>query len=115
MIPGSSLKGVVRSTFEAITNSTLAVVSPKTKSQIPKERLPCQDSKKLCPASLVFGALDWRGLVQFRDAQCQQSRASVGFYASLHRTSGLTYIVPIFATVKRSDASFTIPPLTSDR
>lgn len=67
LIPGSSLKGVVRSTYEAITNSKLAVV--KNRKDVPETRLPCQDKEKLCPASLVFGALDWRGLVQFRDAR----------------------------------------------
>ena len=85
VIPGSSLKGVVRSAYEAITNSTLAVISHKTESQIPRERLPCKNKDNLCPASLVFGATDWKGLVQFRDAQCQQSRPSIGFMPSLHR------------------------------
>lgn len=82
-IPGSSLKGVVRSAYEAITNSTLAVV--KDRKAIPKERLPCQNKEELCPASLVFGALDWQGLVQFRDAQGQPSRRSIGFMPSLYR------------------------------
>lgn len=31
LIPGSSLKGAVRSVYEAITNSTLGVVTPKYK------------------------------------------------------------------------------------
>lgn len=58
-IPGSSLKGVVRSIYEAITNSTLAVVTRKYENKMPRNRLPCRSKDKLCPASRVFGALDW--------------------------------------------------------
>lgn len=84
-IPGSSLKGVVRSIYEAITNSTLAVVTPKYKDRLPKERLPCRKRDKLCPASQIFGALDWQGLVTFRDAICVQSGFAPGFMPSLYR------------------------------
>ncbi|HBB30403.1 MAG TPA: CRISPR-associated protein [Cyanobacteria bacterium UBA8803] len=85
IIPGSSLKGVVRSVYEAITNSTLAVVSSKEKDRIPPERLPCKDKKRLCPASRVFGALDWQGLIYFTDARCQSAGFRPGFMPSLYR------------------------------
>jgi hypothetical protein len=82
-IPGSSLKGVVRSVFEAITNSTLAVASHK--KEMPPERLPCRDKKELCPASLVFGAMNWQGLVHFTDATCESAKSATGFMPSLYR------------------------------
>ncbi|NES19145.1 MAG: CRISPR-associated protein, partial [Symploca sp. SIO3E6] len=85
IIPGSSFKGVVRSVYEAITNSTLAVVSPRYKQQVPQERLPCRDKKRLCPASRVFGALDWQGLIHFTDAHCQSVGFRAGFMPSLYR------------------------------
>ncbi|NET88410.1 MAG: CRISPR-associated protein [Kamptonema sp. SIO1D9] len=95
LIPGSSLKGVVRSVYEAITNSTLAVVTKKYKNKIPREHLPCQNKNRLCPASRVFndlcpasrvfGALDWQGLIQFTDAECVEVANSVGFMPSLYR------------------------------
>ncbi|NEP56353.1 MAG: CRISPR-associated protein [Symploca sp. SIO2G7] len=85
IIPGSSFKGVVRSVYEAITNSTLAVVSPRYKQQIPPERIPCKDKKHLCPASRVFGALDWQGLIHFTDARCQSVGFRAGFMPSLYR------------------------------
>jgi len=85
LIPGSSLKGVVRSAFEAITNSTLAVVSGKYKQKMPKDRLPCRKKEQLCPASLVFGALDWQGLIHFTDATCADKRPTTGFMPSLYR------------------------------
>lgn len=85
IIPGSSLKGVVRSVYEAITNSTLAVITSKYRDKIPPERLPCKDNKRLCPASRVFGALDWQGLIHFTDARCQSVGFRPGFMPSLYR------------------------------
>lgn len=93
IIPGSSLKGVVRSAYEAITNSTLAVVVGRdSKRVVPRDRHSCRppkqktsDSKWLCPASQVFGALDWQGLLQFSDAKCTNQKPAVGFMPSLYR------------------------------
>lgn len=87
LIPGSSLKGVVRSIYEAITNSTLAVVSPKYKRKVPKERQPCSKQEKLCPASRVFGALNWQGLVEFSDAVLQDEKPTLGFMPPLYSPS----------------------------
>lgn len=84
-IQGSSLKGCIRAVYEAITNSTLAVVTSRYRDKIPTERLPCRDKKKLCPASQVFGALDWQGLVGFSDAKCESSGFTTGFMPSLYR------------------------------
>lgn len=84
-IQGSSLKGCIRSVYEAITNSTLAVVTSYYKSQVPTERLPCRNQEQLCPASRVFGALNWQGLLEFSDAKCESSSFSTGFMPSLYR------------------------------
>ncbi|MBW4634695.1 MAG: CRISPR-associated protein [Iphinoe sp. HA4291-MV1] len=84
-IGGSSLKGCIRSVYEAITNSTLAVITSKYRSQIPTERLPCRNKEQLCPASRVFGALDWQGLLDFNDAKCESMGFSTGFMPSLYR------------------------------
>jgi hypothetical protein len=84
-IQGSSLKGCIRSVYEAITNSTLAVITSRYRDKIPPERLPCRDKQKLCPASQVFGALDWQGLIEFSDAKCESSGFMTGFMPSLYR------------------------------
>jgi RAMP superfamily protein len=84
-IQGSSLKGCIRSVYETITNSTLAVITSKYRSQIPTERLPCRNKQELCPASRVFGALDWQGLLDFNDAKCENIGFSTGFMPSLYR------------------------------
>jgi hypothetical protein len=84
-IQGSSLKGCIRSVYEAITNSTLAVITSKYRDKIPSERLPCKNKKELCPASQVFGALDWQGLIDFNDARCEKTGFATGFMPSLYR------------------------------
>ncbi|MDZ7960990.1 MAG: RAMP superfamily CRISPR-associated protein [Aulosira sp. DedQUE10] len=84
-IQGSSLKGCIRSVYEAITNSTLAVITNKYRDKIPQERLPCRQKEQLCPASRVFGALDWQGLLDFNDAKCESMDFSTGFMPSLYR------------------------------
>jgi hypothetical protein len=92
LIPGSSLKGVVRSMYEAITNSTFAVVTPRYRSQMPKNRLPCSNKEALCPASRVFGALNWQGLVRFTDAVCD-GKSAQGFIPSLHAPRPQRYLL----------------------
>ncbi|BAZ81407.1 RAMP superfamily CRISPR-associated protein [Sphaerospermopsis kisseleviana CS-549] len=84
-IQGSSLKGCIRSVYEAITNSTLPVITSRYKDKIPPERLSCKNKEKLCPASRVFGALDWQGLIEFNDANCEIVNFSTGFMPSLYR------------------------------
>ncbi len=84
LIQGSSLKGCIRNVYEAITNSTLAIITSRYKDKIPKERLPCKNKEKLCPASRVFGAMDWQGLIEFNDANCESSGFSTGFMPSLY-------------------------------
>jgi hypothetical protein len=84
-IQGSSLKGCIRSAYEAITNSTLAVITSRYKDQIPQERWPCKNKSELCPASQVFGALDWQGLIEFSDANCEKTGFATGFMPSLYR------------------------------
>ncbi|WP_353930219.1 RAMP superfamily CRISPR-associated protein [Okeanomitos corallinicola TIOX110] len=85
LIQGSSLKGCIRSVYEAITNSTLAVVTSRYRDKIPNERLPCKNKQELCPASQVFGALNWQGLIEFNDAKCENIGFNTGFMPSLYR------------------------------
>ncbi|MEG4630704.1 RAMP superfamily CRISPR-associated protein [Microcoleus sp. AR_TQ3_B6] len=88
-IQGSSLKGCIRSAYEAITISCIC----KTKADrntIPDGYSECKlDRKKnivkICPACQVFGALDWQGLIEFSDAKCQNTGFATGFMPSLYR------------------------------
>jgi len=85
IIQGSSLKGSIRSVYEAITNSTLGVINthPNYKNFYPENYKPCRNQESLCPASRVFGAMNWQGLIEFTDAKCQKV-SSVGFIPSLY-------------------------------
>lgn len=68
-----------------VLKHALAVITPRYRSQIPTERLPCRKKEELCPASRVFGALDWQGLVEFSDAKYQNMGFTTGFMPSLYR------------------------------
>lgn len=81
IIPGSSLKGVVRSIYEAITNSCLCKTNSDKISTSYKE---CKDKTKLCPACRVFGAMDWQGLISFNDSFATQVKPTTGFMRSLY-------------------------------
>jgi len=92
VIQGSSLKGCIRSVYEAITNSRLGVISKGIR--YPSERLPWEKVRKedpieLCPASLVFGASGkswgWQGLIEFGDAMCESNGFSIGLMPPLHQ------------------------------
>lgn len=94
IIPGSSLKGVVRSAYEAITPSCLCKVSKDAKihNWIPQQLQECSLRKnqskrelQVCPACQVFGAMDWQGLINFTDARCQSAGFRTGFMPSLYR------------------------------
>lgn len=69
-IPGSSIKGAVRSVVEAITASCIL-----TKAKVPNSLMPCAitdldhpSGAKLCPACRIFGAQGFLGRVALTDA-----------------------------------------------
>lgn len=73
IIPGSSLKGVVRSIYEAITRSCICI----TKGRLPRgqsewESCPKKKDKPplFCPTCQIFGALNLQGLIRFQEALC---------------------------------------------
>lgn len=87
IIPGSSLKGVVRSAYEAITLSCLCKTNAR-KEQIPNGYQKCKkNDPKLCPACRVFGSLNFQGLIHFTDAIATKTDFSVGFMPSLYAPS----------------------------
>lgn len=65
VIPGTSIKGAVRSIVEALSNSCVPQVAKG-------ERAPrhdrCRDEKALCPACRLFGTTGYGGRVHFSDA-----------------------------------------------
>jgi hypothetical protein len=68
LIPGSSLKGAVRSLVEAITRSCIRITQGKHRPYIPQGYGGCMSVNDLCIACRLFGAQDYQGHVSFEDA-----------------------------------------------
>ncbi len=73
VIPGSSLKGVIRSLVEAISPSCVRVAGGRSRRAIPQALSPCVKVKDLCPACRLFGMSgrrkeNYAGQVQVEDA-----------------------------------------------
>lgn len=88
VIPGSSLKGVLRSAYEALTQSCLC----KTKANLKRtpDYFECKiDARKkkfnVCPACRVFGAMGWQGLISFSDVIGQSTSKYTEFMPSLYK------------------------------
>jgi len=69
VIPGSSLKGAIRSIVEAISPSCLRITGRASRRKLPREELRgCRFKDKLCVACRMFGSLGYLGQVRFSDA-----------------------------------------------
>jgi hypothetical protein len=68
LIPGSSIKGTVRSLVEAITRSCIRITQGRHRPYIPQGYGGCMSVNDLCIACRLFGAQDYQGHVSFEDA-----------------------------------------------
>jgi len=68
LIPGSSIKGAVRSLVEAITRSCVRITQSRHRPYIPQGYGGCMSVNDLCIACRLFGAQDYQGHVSFEDA-----------------------------------------------
>jgi len=64
LLPATSIKGVIRSSFEAVTNSRLGVVEDR--ARFDESLLPAADPKRLSPAERVFGWANPNGKGAYR-------------------------------------------------
>ncbi len=64
-IPGTSLKGCIRSIVEAITRSSVQITRAR---ELPRDYQPSRQIDQLDAAQQIFGALGYQGLVRFSDA-----------------------------------------------
>jgi hypothetical protein len=66
-IPASTLKGLIRSTVEAISRSCVRITRARW-HQLPEGAAPCRKKENLCIACRMFGSLGYQGLVRLSDA-----------------------------------------------
>ncbi len=66
VIPGTGIKGAVRSVVEAISNSCVPLSGRRERG--PGSHRPCNDPSRLCPACRLFGTTGYQGRVHFADA-----------------------------------------------
>lgn len=64
-IPGTSLKGCIRSIVEAMSRSAVQITRSR---DLPREYEPSRSPEKVDVAQNIFGALGYQGLVRFSDA-----------------------------------------------
>jgi len=82
IIPGSSLKGVIRSIVEAISPSCVRVIGWQTRPALPTRMKPCSDVNRLCPACRLFGMSagrreNYAGQVHCEDAVLKEGESEV--------------------------------------
>jgi len=85
VIPGSSLKGVVRSIVEAISDPPSCLrVMKKGFDYPPANVRACKDKERLCVTCRIFGAMDYQGLIAFSDAPLEQGNTEIIQIPTLH-------------------------------
>ena len=68
VIPGSSLKGAIRSVVEAISESCVCKVSGRIRRAVPRDFAECHQKERLCVACRMFGAMGFQGNIAIQDA-----------------------------------------------
>ena len=68
VIPGSSLKGVIRSVVEAISESCVCKVSSPIRRSVPRDFMECRQKERLCVACRMFGAMGFQSNIVIQDA-----------------------------------------------
>lgn len=68
VIPGSSLKGAIRSVVEAISESCVSKVSYQARRAVPRDFSECRQKNRLCVACRMFGAMGFQGNIAIQDA-----------------------------------------------
>lgn len=68
VMPGSSLKGAIRSVLEAISESCVSKVSYQVRRAVPRDFSECRQKNRLCVACRMFGAMGFQGNIAIQDA-----------------------------------------------
>jgi CRISPR/Cas system CSM-associated protein Csm3 (group 7 of RAMP superfamily) len=87
VVPGSSLKGCIRSIVEAITPSCVRITRAKDR-QLPDGLQGCSHKESLCLACRMFGSLGYQGLVRFSDAVLTEGETEISAAPPLYMPRG---------------------------
>jgi CRISPR/Cas system CSM-associated protein Csm3 (group 7 of RAMP superfamily) len=93
VVPGSSLKGCIRSIVEAITASCVRITRVQ-RNQLPRETQGCSRKESLCLACRIFGSMGYQGLVRFSDAVLTERETEISTAPPLYmprKREGLYY------------------------
>ena len=84
IIPGSSLKGAIRSLVEGLSESCVCKIANRGYLDN-REQSECRVKENLCPACRIFGAMGFQGRVKFSDAVQAGDRGEVRKLPQLYR------------------------------
>lgn len=72
--PGTSFKGMIRSVFEAVSNSCILIRPSQKEFQnaFPQKSCKCTNSKDACPACSVFGMFGKKGKLTFTSFRAEE-------------------------------------------
>ncbi len=84
VIPGSSLKGAIRSIVEAISESCVCKTASEVKNRL-KQYRECNNKTKLCVACRMFGAMGFQGNIAIQDAPQVEEQTETEFIPPLYR------------------------------
>ena len=90
VIPGSSLKGAIRSVVEAISKSCVCKTAINVKDKLKQyskkvEYRECNNEKKLCITCRMFGAMRYQGNIALQDAQHFEGEIATELIPSLYK------------------------------
>jgi CRISPR/Cas system CSM-associated protein Csm3 (group 7 of RAMP superfamily) len=89
IIPGSSIKGVIRSIFEAISYSCVSKTSRQNEKHLPSQKLKeCKDIEGACPTCRLFGMMGYLGRLTFSDAKLIKGSAQTQKIPPLYSPRG---------------------------
>lgn len=88
VIPGSSLKGAIRSVVEAVSESCVCKVSGRTRRDMPREFrdfAECRRKERLCVACRMFGAMGFQANIAIQDAPKTEGQIVTMLVPELYR------------------------------
>ena len=85
VIPGSSLKGAIRSAVEAISESCVCKASRNTRYALSRDFRECHQKERLCVACRMFGAMGFQSNIAIQDAPQIDGQIVTKFVPELYR------------------------------